>query len=166
MSILHLIIKIIDMLLKGLQQRLNIKGNAKLSERYAQTECLIDELKERRLPEHLILKINLEISKLNQINDCEKTLKCQLSKSLWKITNALEKEIKVVSVNHYRNIWLSIGMAVFGVPLGVVFGLILNNMAFIGIGLPIGLTLGMAIGVQMDNKAKEEGRQLKMELSL
>ena len=53
----------------------------------------------------------------------------------------------------YRMQWLGIGMAVFGVPLGVGIGMALHNMAFIGIGLPIGLVIGIAVGTAKDKQA-------------
>ena len=59
---------------------------------------------------------------------------------------------------------MGIGMAVFGIPLGVVFGTTQGNMAFIGIGIPIGLVMGVAIGSQKDKKAKEEGKQLQVDI--
>ena len=55
---------------------------------------------------------------------------------------------------------------IFGIPIGAAFGLSLNNMAFLGIGLPIGMSIGLAMGARMDNKAKEEGRQLDIELKV
>ena len=36
--------------------------------------------------------------------------------------------------------------------LGVAYGSITGNMAFIGIGLPIGMALGIAVGTGMDKK--------------
>jgi hypothetical protein len=53
---------------------------------------------------------------------------------------------------------MSIGMADFGIPFGAVVGAIMENMGFIGIGLPIGMAIGMLIGSGMDKKALEEGR--------
>ena len=76
----------------------------------------------------------------------------------------LEKEQKLVPKNYYRKIWLILGMSAFGLPLGVVFGFALDNMAFLGIGLPIGMVIGMAFGAQMDKKAEKEGRQINMEM--
>lgn len=70
----------------------------------------------------------------------------------------LEKQLKIASKNHYRNTWMSIGMADFGIPFGAVVGAIMENMGFIGIGLPIGMVIGMLIGSGMDKKALEEGR--------
>ena len=66
--------------------------------------------------------------------------------------------------NHYRNTWLALGMAAFGIPLGVAFGTSSGNMGLIGIGLPIGMVIGMAVGSGMDKKAVESGRQLDLEI--
>jgi hypothetical protein len=49
-------------------------------------------------------------------------------------------------------------MDAIGIPIGVVFGSILDNMAYLSIGLPIGL----ATGSSMDQKALKEGRQLNV----
>ncbi|MFW5708571.1 MAG: hypothetical protein ACOC12_11640, partial [Bacteroidota bacterium] len=78
------------------------------------------------------------------------------------IFSFLEKELKLVPANYYRNTWLAIGMAAFGLPIGAAFGILTGNIALIGIGLPIGLAVGMALGSEMDKKAAEEGRQLDL----
>ena len=76
----------------------------------------------------------------------------------------IEKEHKLVTKNHYRNTWLANGMTVFGLPIGVVFGTSLDNMGFLGIGLPLGMAIGMAVGNSMDEKAFESGKQLDVEI--
>ena len=76
----------------------------------------------------------------------------------------VEKELKLVTKNHYRNTWLAIGMTAFGIPLGIAFGGSLGNMAFIGIGMPIGMAIGIAVGTEMDKKASENGKQLDLEI--
>jgi len=81
-----------------------------------------------------------------------------------KILKLLEKEMKVVPKNHYRNLWLAVGMSAIGVPIGLVFGLCLGNIGLLGTGLPIGMAIGMVFGSNMDNKAFKEGRQLDMEV--
>jgi hypothetical protein len=80
-----------------------------------------------------------------------------------KILRLVEKQLKLVSKNHYRNAWMAIGIAL-GVPFGVVFGNSFDNMAYIGIGIPIGMAIGIGIGTAMDAKAFKEGRQLDLEL--
>lgn len=60
--------------------------------------------------------------------------------------------------------WLAVGMAAIGIPFGVVFGISLDNMSFLGIGIPIGMGIGIAIGTAMDKKARDEGRQLDLEV--
>ena len=76
----------------------------------------------------------------------------------------IEKELKLVTKNHYRNTWLALGMAAFGIPLGVAFGTSLGNIAFIGIGLPNGLAVGIAVGTGMDKKVFEEGKLMDLEI--
>ncbi|NEN22303.1 hypothetical protein G3O08_02140 [Cryomorpha ignava] len=112
----------------------------------------------------MALAINKEIEDLNTTTDSGKDLRNHIRQNQTRIIKLLEKEVKLVTRNHHRNTWLAIGMAAFGIPLGVAFGASLGNMAFIGIGLPIGLAIGVAVGTKLDNKAAEEGRQLDLEL--
>lgn len=83
-----------------------------------------------------------------------------LSRLTTSLLGHLEKRHKLVVPGHYRNQWMALGMAVFGIPLGAALGLSLDNMAFLGIGLPIGLSIGLGVGSSMDQKAQQEGRQL------
>ena len=76
------------------------------------------------------------------------------------IIKLLDQELNLVPQNHYQLKWLVLGMATFGVPLGVVFGIALGNLAFLGIGLPIGMAIGIAIGTSKDKQAQDEGMQL------
>ena len=122
----------------------------------------LEVLKQQDLTEIVIEKLNIEIDKINAAS--LKKLNSQIRKSQFKMIQVLEKEQKLVPKNYYRKIWLVLGMSAFGLPLGVVFGFALDNMAFLGIGLPIGMVIGMAFGAQMDKKAKKEGRQINMEM--
>jgi hypothetical protein len=115
-------------------------------------------------PEKLVVTINDEIDKTNTVSGSEKELQKQVRKAQSVILEEIEKELKFVTRNHYRNTWMAIGMAAFGIPLGVVFGLSFGNMAFMGAGLPIGIALELSIGSGMDKKAAEEGRQLDVEI--
>ncbi len=145
-----------------LKQRADIDENAKLNTAYNQFEKLISELTNKELPSKIVDFINVNIEELNLVS--AKELKNQLRKRQAKIIMLLEKELKIVPKNHYRNTWLAIGMAAFGIPFGVAFGAILGNMAFLGIGLPIGMVIGIAVGTGMDKKAFDEGRQLEVDL--
>ena len=77
----------------------------------------------------------------------------------------LEKEHKLVPKNYYRNLWLPLGMSAFGLPIGVAFGLLVDNIALLSIGLPIGLAIGVALGISLDQKAAKAGKQLDFEVS-
>jgi len=140
----------------------HIPSNDKELGAYTQFNTLIDELNKQELSDTIIVSINNEVDLINSTS--EKTRRKQLRKSQSAIVKLLEKELKLVTKNHYRNLWLAIGMAAFGIPLGVAFGVSLGNMAFLSLGLPLGMVIGMAVGAGLDKKALENGNQLDIEL--
>ncbi|AKP50568.1 hypothetical protein [Cyclobacterium amurskyense] len=150
------------MKINSLKPRPEISNKPKLQKVYTQFEKLIDELRIIVLPEKITVFINASIDELNLISN--EKLRSQTKKKQSKIISLIEKELKIVPINHYRNTWMAIGMSAFGVPLGVALGASLGNMGFIAIGLPIGMAIGLSVGTSMDKKAQEEGRQLNMEV--
>lgn len=131
---------------------------------YEQFERLILEIKKKKLPEEIELVINKHIMQLNSITDTDKILRNEIRKEQSKIVGVLAQKLKIVPINYFRKTWFVLGMTVFGIPIGAALGLSLNNMAYLGIGLPVGMSIGLAMGSRIDNKAKEEGRQLDIEL--
>lgn len=147
-----------------LKQRPGIPENSGLYSAYAQLRQLIAELQKKTLPDPIVAQINREIEELNALSDTDKQLGKSIRNKQSALIRLLEKELKIVPRNHYRNTWLALGMAVFGIPLGVALGASLGNMAFLGIGLPLGMVIGMSVGAGMDKKAGQEGRQLDIEI--
>ena len=145
-------------------QRPELSGKTKDS--YNQFERLILEIRKKKLPEEIAFVINRHITQLNSVEDTGKTLRNEIRKEQSKIVGLLAQKLKIVPINYFRKTWFVLGMTVFGIPIGAAFGLSLNNMALLGIGLPIGMSIGLAIGARMDNKAKEEGRQVDIELKM
>ncbi|WP_299684243.1 hypothetical protein [uncultured Dokdonia sp.] len=137
-----------------------LTNEEKLKKKVTTFQNLLGELGERKLPEDVIMSINEHIMYLNGI-----TTKGELSKELRKrqskILALLLKKLKLVPKGYYRNMWMAVGMSAFGVSFGVAFGVALDNMAFLGIGIPIGMGIGIAIGTAMDAKAEKEGKQLE-----
>lgn len=138
----------------------------KLKKRFDQFNLLIDEINKKEIPEELITSFNDMVQKLNQQQSSAKLLRINIRRTQTKLLKQVEKELKIVTKNHYRNTWMALGMSAFGIPMGVVFGSAMDNMALLGIGLPIGMIIGMAIGDQMDKKAAKEGRQLDIQIEL
>ena len=148
-----------------LKKRDGIDSNKKLAELYVQFGKLLSELRKRDLPDEVIQSINTNIDLIDPDSGTEEELRKQLRNTQSDILRQIEKELKLVPKNHYRNIWLALGIAAFGVPLGVAFGASLGNMAFIGIGMAMGIPIGLAIGTGLDKKAADEGRQLDVEIN-
>jgi hypothetical protein len=146
------------------QRRPEMADDKKAMDSYTLYIQLLAALRLRELPPDTISSINYETELLNAVPASEaKAWHKQVSNSRTQIIRLLEKKHKLVVRHHYRNTWMAVGMAAFGVPMGVAFGASLDNMAFIGIGIPIGMVIGMGIGAAMDQKAAEEGRQLDVE---
>lgn len=147
-----------------LKRRPGFDQDKKLISSYAQFDKLLTELKKKKLPEEIVNSINNGINKINSISESDKELRKQIKKTQSSILKLIERELKLVARNHYRNTWLAVGMAAFGIPLGVAFGKSLGNMGLLGIGLPIGMVIGLAVGSVMDKKAFEAGKQLDFEI--
>lgn len=137
-------------------------SNHKVEHSITQFNKLIDILNTKNIPENIIEKINSEISILNSSEFVGNTFLYLLKKKQNSITKLIEKELKVVPKNYYRNLWLALGMTAFGLPLGVALGLSIGNIGLLGIGLPIGMVIGLLVGTQMDKKALEDGKQLNI----
>lgn len=152
------------MSLHELQTRSDIPQNSNLARQYAQLGLVIAALNNRDLPGQVADAINGEIDRVNAVSGADKDLKKQVRKAQYAIFKLVEKELKLVTKNHYRRLWMVLGMTIFGVLLGVAFGASLGNMAFLGLGLPIGMAIGIGVGTVMDKKAATEGRQLDVDL--
>ena len=148
-----------------LNQKPSIDENVKLKETYLQFENILTELRKIELPDRLVISINQDIEDLNSISNSGDELRKIVRKKQTKIIKSLEDELKLLPKNYYRNLWIALGTAAFGIPIGVAFGASLGNMAYIGIGLPLGLAIGIAVGKAMDKKALEEGRQIDLEIN-
>jgi len=150
--------------IKELDKITNIDQDTKLKSKFISFEKLINELKKRGIPSEIANSVNQNIEDINSFSGSNKNLRNQICKSRTNILKLIEKELNLVPKNLYRGRWMAIGMSIFGVPMGVAFGVSLNNMGFLAIGIPIGMVIGMAIGAGMDKKAFEEGRHLDLEI--
>ena len=114
---------------------------------------LLLALNKKDLPDTTITKINEQLVTLKEL---PKTKKSSFRNYIQKILRILEKDCKLVARNYYRQLWMVLGLSVFGVPLGTTFGLMNDNMALLGIGMPIGMAIGYAVGVGMDKNAEKK----------
>lgn len=154
------------MKINELNTRSDIHQNKKVAIAFDQLVTLLQVLNNRELEPELTEAINMHVNRVNAISASGKALKKQINTSLKSILDLIEKQHQLVTINHYRNQWMALGMAVFGLPLGIALGASLDNMGLLGIGLPIGIVIGLAVGKEKDKKALEEGRQLNLEIKL
>jgi hypothetical protein len=149
---------------KQLNNNPNVFSDNKLIKIYSQFGELIKELRKRELPENIEKLINDSVDQINSSAHSESELKKFIKQKQSSILKQVEKELKVVPKNYYRNLWMLFGFTAFGLPIGVVFGLSIGNIGLLGIGLPIGMFIGLGLGIMLDKKALNQGRQLNIEI--
>lgn len=147
-----------------LKERQNISENSKINKVYLQLGELLKELTKKELPSNIIQSINQDIEELNAAPSTDNGFGKAVKKKQGKIIKLVEHELKIVPKNYYTTLWLALGMSVFGIPIGVAFGISIGNLGLLAIGLPIGMGIGALIGSGMDKKALKEGRQLNIEI--
>ena len=143
----------------------NLESDIRLNQLYSQFDILLSELRKKELPDSIIQTINSEVEEINTsdsltTNDLRKVIK----KKQTAILRLIEKDLKLVPKNYYRTLWLALGMTVFGMPLGVLAGVLLGQPGLFAIGLPIGVAIGVTVGTLMDKTAAKENRQLNLEI--
>ncbi|MDT0553900.1 hypothetical protein [Urechidicola vernalis] len=147
-------------------EKLNIKSealeNPKLDKVIAKMNLLITDLNTKEIPVLICDEINAIIKTLNRNSEPETEQVKNIKKAYCKILKILEKKLKMVPKNHYRNLWMAIGISIFGVVFGSVLSSSTGNSSYIGIGIPIGVAIGIAVGTDMDKKAFKNGKQLKV----
>lgn len=138
----------------------NHEQSAKLRKAATNLQLLLEAVEKRKIPEPQVSKINKIVADLNDLSTTDPKFLKSITTGQAAILKLLETELKVIPPGHYQTLYMAIGMTAFGVPMGVVFGSIMGNMGFLGLGIPIGMAIGLAVGSAMDTKAKNEGRQL------
>jgi hypothetical protein len=118
---------------------------------------LIEGLYRKELNAELQEKIEETIIEVKRMKGTEREKARFIERRHQNLVNFAQKSMGYVTPKFYQNLWLALGMGVFGVPLGVAYSASLDNYAFIGIGIPIGMAIGIGIGTAKDKKAKEEG---------
>lgn len=133
--------------------------NKKLNNQISQFNNLVEALNKKDIPKKFEDLFNAKIHDLNSggIND---KLRKKIKNTEVEILKIVGKELQLFTKNHHRNIWFPLGLAAFGIPLGVALGTSTGNMGLLGVGLPIGFSLGLTIGTAKDKKVEKEGRQL------
>ncbi len=136
----------------------------KLSKKLENFEKLLKEITKQYIPPETEVFINAKVTALNNFPGNPRQVSRELFKTQSAILQQLEKDCKLVPKNYYRNQWMVLGMTAFGLPLGVIIGLMIDNIGLLAVGLPIGMGMGLALGTAMDKKAFAKGLQLDVSL--
>lgn len=141
-----------------------ISEDIKLNQIYNQFDTLLKELRKRKLPDSIVQSINKDVEELNSSTLIGTDLRKLIKKNQTEILRLIEKDLKLVPKNFYRTLWLALGMTAVGIPLGVLFGVVVKIPGLFALGIPVGLAIGVTVGTLMDKKAFDENRQLNVEI--
>ncbi len=134
----------------------------KLQKRYQRFVQLVAAINEKGVPDDFATEVNPQIEELNAVPDSDPKLRKLIKKTSSTITNKVISELKYIPKSYYQILWMALGISVFGVPFGMMFGFAMDNFGLFAVGMPLGLPIGMAIGAALDKKAADEGRQLNV----
>ncbi len=146
--------------LSPLTSRPSFEENPKLAKASHHLKTLLTAIQEKAVPDHVESRINEIVAGVSDFQGPDPQLLKQITAAQAAILKLLEIELGLVPKNHFQLQWLAIGMAAFGIPFGIVIGMALGNIAFLGIGLPIGIAIGISIGAGKDKEAAANGKQL------
>jgi hypothetical protein len=134
------------------------------SRSYRRLRTLLSALSERHLPDEVVGALNAEIDRLNSIAETGPVADRVVRRSFIRIVKVVSRKLNLVPQHYHRAVWIGNGIGVFGIPFGVVGGVVVGSMTFLAISIPLGVSLGMLIGTRMDRRAADEGRQLPVRL--
>jgi len=152
------------MKINALQPKITLKEDKKVAVKFELFEKLIVELNKKEIPIAIANTVNATIEEINKFTGTGKETLALLRKKETAITKMIKKDLKLVTINHYKKLWMVTGMSAFGLPIGAALGISMGNIGLLGIGLPIGMGIGIAVGTALDKKAKQGGKQLEVEL--
>ena len=147
-------------MINALPELSGIADDKTASQLYQKLEKLIGLLNQKDLPDTVTGQINELVTQIPKTATNIKQIRKVLRTTTSKISDILRKEMGLVRKDYYRSLWMSLGMTIFGLPIGVAIGTAVDNLGLLAVGLPIGMFIGIVIGAGMDRKAAKEGKQL------
>ncbi|GAA5088919.1 hypothetical protein GCM10023210_13080 [Chryseobacterium ginsengisoli] len=148
--------------------QLNLKfdqvHNPNLIGLYFQIQDILKKTNNKKLPTEAVQYINHIVEQINSSTLKDKPLLELLEEKQNYIVKFLEKKYDIVPRNHFRNMWISLGALIFGLPVGVLLIYIFDQTGFLVLGLLAGAGIGTLVSISMDTKALREGKQLNIEL--
>lgn len=146
-----------------LANREEVKQSEKLAKIYHKIQRLIEVLNTRTdIPPEVESSIQQEAALMDDAEGNPKELTKILNKGYTNSLTILRKEVGLVPKGYHRGKWMALGMAVWGIPIGMALSIPLDNMGMLGAGIPIGMGIGIAVGSGMDQKAAKAGKQLDL----
>jgi hypothetical protein len=146
-----------------LEDRKGIADNKRLANDFHYFQSLINALNKKKIPDDMTSSINRVIGFINSLHASDKIMIRKIEEGERIILELVEKRLGLVPKKHYFNYWITMGVTLYGLPIGVLMYFLLGSLVYIAVGLPIGMMIGIYRGNRKDKKAETEGKQLEIE---
>ena len=138
-----------------------LASDKKYNRSLSKLSSLIEAINQKNVPQSFSDLSNQKILELDRLTGPVRKHRKALDQTYQDLMTRARKELNLVTKNYYQNLWMALGLSVFGVPMGIGLSFALRgDISLMGAFLAMGLPIGLAIGAGMDKKAAKEGRQL------
>lgn len=147
-------------IISDLEKKAEETDDVKLEKSLMDTAKLLAAIEKKGVP---VEDLESHLSTLKNHLALEDLKRVYIQRVYSQIVQLVQKKHGYVRPKHYQTQWMILGISLFGVPIGLIFSLVvLDNIAFMGLGFGFGMPIGIAIGMQMDKKAEAEGKVLDL----
>lgn len=141
------------------------KQNA-LYKTYLEYNHLLSEIKDFQLPDPIIRSINRDIEQLNYTSRSGGRKRRLIKQKINKVTKILRREVNIVPKRYHQSQWTMVGLLLLliFIPIFIIYDI--SNSGLFALLIML-VALGCFFyGRSLDKKAKQEGRQLKINITL
>ncbi|MEL6804098.1 MAG: hypothetical protein AAFO91_09985, partial [Bacteroidota bacterium] len=137
-------------MLQTLQRPAFIENDKGFNKQFTRLETILEDLNSRSIASTTSDSINAQIEEINQHTGNKASYKKAFGSGSREITTLLQKAEGLTPKAYYQTLWMSLGMAAFGLPIGLLIALSVDNWGLLAIGLPIGSAVGVILGMSFD----------------
>ena len=101
------------MRIEKLKELENAINNPRLIKAYNKVHYLIEALSTKEIPSEVLNSINEAIKFLNSFSGTEKEITKAFNKKYKNILTLVKKELRFVPKNHYKTLWMVMGMYIW-----------------------------------------------------
>lgn len=144
-----------------------LKKHRRLREEWNYTTALLIAIEDRGgLSIDSVKFVNQEVLSFNEKKHTVKSAIKELGNLQFNVLRELRIKEGLLLPDYYQNHYMTLGVLLLGIPLGLIIAFIFSKWSLALIGFPFGMILGALFGRQKDKVEKGRGKQLDVQAVL